>query len=224
MNTLQKTVMAFGVSASLAMAMSMSASAQQGTQTNRSASGSYESKETTLTGCVTPNRSGGYFLTQASMSSSSMSDMNRTGDTRPGTTTGNTPSTGSSGTNPTGTPGATGTTGSTNTPGTTGSPTTPGTTGTTATAGRSPSGQQMMSANTYNLENGRDMQQYVNKKVEVVGHVENTTSGDQMKSTPSTSSTGTTGSTSNTAGSNRNNEIQARDFDVKSIRMVASSC
>ena len=209
-----KTMMAFGISASLALAMSVSTSAQQqgtpgtqSTQTNRNMSDRYESKETTLTGCVTPNKSGGYFLTQASMSSSSMSDMNRTGDPRPGTTTGNTPSTGSSGTNPTGTPGATGTTGSTNTPGTTGSPTTPGTTGTTATAGRSPSGQQMMSANTYNLENGRDMQQYVNKKVEVVGHIENSTSGDKMKNAPSNST-----------------EIEARDFDVKSVRTVASSC
>jgi len=57
----------------------------------------------------------------------------------------------------------------------------------------------------WNLENGKDLDKFVNQRVQVVGHAKNDTSGDELK--------GTTGG-----------EMQARDFDVKSITMLARSC
>jgi hypothetical protein len=57
----------------------------------------------------------------------------------------------------------------------------------------------------WNLGTQKDVEKYLNQKVEVVGKPKNDTSGDQLKGT-------------------KGGEMQARDFDVKSIRMVAASC
>ena len=197
-----KLMTAFGVSTTLALAMSISASAQQSTQTSQT--NRFETKETTLTGCVTPNKSGGFFLTQATMSpagSASTPGTSPTGTTDRTATTDRTGTTDRNGTPNTGAS-APGSTTSTTRPGGTTSATAPGGT----TSSQSASTSQMYS-NTYNLENGRDMQQYVNKKVEVIGHVENSTSGDKVKGT-----------------SDKNAEVQARDFEVKSIKAIGTSC
>jgi hypothetical protein len=58
---------------------------------------------------------------------------------------------------------------------------------------------------TWNLENGKNLDQYINQRIQVTGRAKNDTSGDELK--------GTTGG-----------EIQARDFDVKSVRFIAASC
>jgi hypothetical protein len=60
------------------------------------------------------------------------------------------------------------------------------------------------SAKTFNLE-GKDLDKFVGQQVEVMGHPKSGTSGDEVK--------GTTGP-----------EKEARDFDVKSVKMIASSC
>jgi hypothetical protein len=96
-------------------------------------------------------------------------------------------------------PGAPGAAASTTTA--SGSTATTGTTGTTAsTTTTTPA-----SASTWNLENGHDLDRYINQKVQVVGHPEKSTSGDEVK--------GTTGP-----------ETKARDFDVKSVRAISGSC
>jgi hypothetical protein len=57
----------------------------------------------------------------------------------------------------------------------------------------------------WNLGTQKDVEKYLNQKVEVIGRPKNDTSGDQLKGT-------------------KGGEMQARDFDVKSIRMIAASC
>jgi hypothetical protein len=57
----------------------------------------------------------------------------------------------------------------------------------------------------WNLENAKDIEKYANQTIQVTGHAKDSKSGDEVK--------GTTGS-----------ESEARDFDVKSVRPVASSC
>ena len=57
----------------------------------------------------------------------------------------------------------------------------------------------------WNLKNGKDLDRYVNQKIQVTGRAKNDTSGDKLK--------GTTG-----------HELDARDFDVKSVTKVADSC
>jgi hypothetical protein len=76
---------------------------------------------------------------------------------------------------------------------------TTGTTGTTATAARA--------GRIFNLEGGDNMDQYVGQQIRVVGHPKNDTSADQLKNTP-----------------DNDQQVKARDFDVKSVETVASTC
>jgi hypothetical protein len=57
----------------------------------------------------------------------------------------------------------------------------------------------------WNLKNGKDLDRYVNQKIQVTGRAKNDTSGDKLK--------GTSG-----------HELDARDFDVKSVTKLADSC
>jgi len=59
---------------------------------------------------------------------------------------------------------------------------------------------------TWNLGQSDRMSRYVGHEVQVTGHPKNGKSGDELK--------GTTG----------DKEIHARDFDVKSVKSIASSC
>ena len=58
----------------------------------------------------------------------------------------------------------------------------------------------------WNLGQSDRIERYVGQRVEVIGHAEHGTSGDKLK--------GTSGS----------HEIKARDFDVKSVKSLGSSC
>ena len=78
--------------------------------------------------------------------------------------------------------------------------------GTTGTTTPTADTTTMKHGMTYNLENAKDLDKHVGHKIEVIGHVDQDTSGDQLK--------GTTG----------DREMQARDFEVKSFKMLASSC
>jgi len=57
----------------------------------------------------------------------------------------------------------------------------------------------------WNLENGKDLDRYLNQTIRVTGRAKNDTSGDKLK--------GTSG-----------HEMDARDFDVKSVTKLADSC
>ncbi len=57
----------------------------------------------------------------------------------------------------------------------------------------------------WNLQNGKDLERYLNQQIQVTGRAKKDTSGDELK--------GTTG-----------HEQEARDFDVKSLTQLASSC
>ncbi len=155
---------AFTTAAVFALAVPAIAQSSAATTTAQK-SERYDSKQITLTGCIEKNKSGGHFLTHASMSPDESAAA--------GTST---------------------TTGTTSTTGTTGS------TATTTTTAPSTA-----SATTWNLENGKDLDRYVNQKVEVIGHPEKSSSGDEVK--------GTTGP-----------EVQARDLDVLSVKVISSSC
>ncbi|SRR5581483_9289112 len=152
---------AFTTAAVFALAVPVIAQSSAATTTAQK-SERYDSKQITLTGCIEKNKSGGHFLTHASMSPDESA--------------------------------AAGTSTTTSTTGTTGR------TATTTTTAPSEA-----SATTWNLENGKDLDRYVNQKVEVIGHPEKSTSGDEVK--------GTTGP-----------EVQARDLDVLSVKVISSSC
>jgi hypothetical protein len=91
----------------------------------------------------------------------------------------------------------------TTTAGTSGSAAT--TTGGAATTTGDKDTRRAMANHLWNLENGHDLDKYVNQKIQVTGRAKKDTSGDELK--------GTTG-----------HEAQARDFDVKSVTVIASSC
>jgi hypothetical protein len=57
----------------------------------------------------------------------------------------------------------------------------------------------------WNLQNGHDLDQYVNQTIELTGRAKSSTSGDELKGT-------------------KGHEMEARDFDVKSVRRIAASC
>ena len=65
--------------------------------------------------------------------------------------------------------------------------------------------RRAMAQHLWNLENGHDLDRYLNQQIEVTGRAKKDTSGDELK--------GTTG-----------HEMQARDFDVKSVTRIADSC
>ena len=90
--------------------------------------------------------------------------------------------------------------------------TTTATTGTTGTSGATTTttseDKDRASASSHamwNLENGHDLDKYVNQTIQVTGRAKKSTSGDEVK--------GTTG-----------REMEARDFDVKSVKLIAPSC
>jgi hypothetical protein len=58
----------------------------------------------------------------------------------------------------------------------------------------------------WNLGQSDRIERYVGQRVEVIGHPDKGTSGDKLK------------------GSSSNHEIEARDFDVKSVKSLGSSC
>ena len=151
---MHRQLIAFTAAAAVAAAIPLSA------QTKRAPVSS--DKEITLTGCVQKNKSGGYWLTRASIADRASAST---------------------------------TTADTTTTGTTGSATT-----TADNDMRSATNNRM-----WNLGTQKDVEKYLNQRVEVIGHAKNDTSGDQLKGT-------------------KGGEMQARDFDVKSIRMISGSC
>ena len=129
-----------------------------------------ERNETTLTGCLEKNKSGGFWLTKAMAASGSS--------------------------------GAVGTSGSA----------TAGATGTAGTAGHGAAAAGMI----YNLEGdgkpgGPDLEKHVGQKVEVTGKVDDTKSSDKLKAPSAAAATG-------------DKELDAQDFHVASIKMIAGSC
>jgi hypothetical protein len=120
-------------------------------------------KDVTLTGCVQKNKSGGYWLTNATMG-----DEHASASSSTSTTT------------------ATGTSGS-------------------ATTTADNDIRTATNNHMWNLGTQKDVEKYVNQKIQVTGHAKNDTSGDQLKGT-------------------HGGEMQARDFDVKSIRLISPSC
>lgn len=137
-------------------------------QSSRS-SAQYDPKETTISGCLQKNKSGGFWLTDAVIESAGPKSSTTTG-----------------------------TSGSTAT-------TTAGSTATSTTTSDDKDVRRATRNGLWNLENGKDLDRYLNQRIEVTGRAKKDTSGDELK--------GTTGS-----------EMQARDFDVKSVTRLASSC
>jgi hypothetical protein len=86
---------------------------------------------------------------------------------------------------------------------------TTGTTGSTATGTTGTSGTlpQARAGRIFNLEGGDHMDQYVGQQIRVVGNPKDDTSADQLKNTP-----------------DNDQQVKARDFDVKSVETVASTC
>lgn len=59
---------------------------------------------------------------------------------------------------------------------------------------------------TLNLEHGNDLDVHVGHTIEVTGELKSDTSGDKLK------------------GNKTESEMKARDFEVKSVKMVAATC
>jgi hypothetical protein len=127
--------------------------------------------QTTLTGCLEKNKSGGFWLTKAMPASGSASA-------------------------------AVGTSG------------TAREAGTASAAGTSASAKGMV----YNLEEidgqvgNLDLDKHVGHKIEVTGRVDDTKSSDQPKSPASA------------AAADGDREIDAQDFHIASVKMIAASC
>jgi len=118
----------------------------------------YDEKESTITGCLQKNKSGGFWLTDAAVEAAGAKSKTAV----------------------------------------------PGTGRPTATTGDKDV-QLATAQGLWNLKNGKELDRYVNQKIQVTGRAKNDTSGDKLK--------GTTG-----------HELDARDFDVKSVTKVADSC
>lgn len=123
--------------------------------------------QTTVTGCLEKNKSGGYWLTKAMPASDSAG-------------------------------GAVGTS---------------GTAGAAGAAGAAASSKGMV----YNLEEmdgqvgNMDLDKHVGHKIEVTGRVDDTKSSDEPKSSSSAAAAG-------------DQEIDAQDFHISSVKMIAMSC
>src|SRR3954463_4108677 len=130
-------------------------------------SAQYDSKDTTIVGCLEKNKSGGFWLTNAMVDSAGAKASTTTSDT-------------------------TGTTGS-------------AAATTTADQDDKKDARRAMAHGLWNLENGKDLDRYLNQQIQVTGRAKKDTSGDELK--------GTTGK-----------EMDARDFDVKSVTKVSDSC
>jgi hypothetical protein len=123
----------------------------------------YDSKDTTITGCLQKNKSGGFWLTNAMIDSAGAKAGIRTPDTA-------------------------------------------GTSGAAATTTTGDKDVRRATARgLWNLENGKDLDRFLNQQIQVTGRAKKDTSGDELK--------GTTGK-----------EMQARDFDVKSVTKISDSC
>ena len=119
-------------------------------------SGQYDEKETTISGCLQKNKSGGFWLTNGMVESAGeKSGVDSAG--KPRATTGD------------------------------------------------KDVRRATREGLWNLENGKDLDRYLNQEIEVTGRAKKDTSGDQLKGT-------------------KGHELQARDFDVKSVARIASSC
>jgi hypothetical protein len=145
-------------------------------QSARDASRNYGDKDVTLTGCLQKNKSGGFWLTDAMVGEVNTAASTTTAS--PGSTTASTTT-------------ATGTTGTS--------------AASTTTTDSKKDVKSATARGMWNLENGKDLDHYVNQKIQVTGRAKNSTSGDEVK--------GTTG-----------REMDARDFDVKTVTLIASSC
>lgn len=119
----------------------------------------YDAKETTISGCLAKNKSGGFWLTDGMVESAGSKATTSTG--------------------------------------------TSGTSGTTTSGDKDV--RRATARGLWNLENGKDLDRYLNQQIQVTGRAKNDTSGDKLK--------GTTG-----------DEMQARDFDVKTVTRISSSC
>ena len=120
----------------------------------------YDKKNTTISGCLEKNKSGGFWLTNAMIDSAgAKSEIG----------------------------------------------TTAGTTGTATTTSGDKDVRRATANGLWNLENGKELDRYLNQQIQVTGRAKKDTSGDELKGT---------------AG----HELQARDFDVKSVTRLASSC
>jgi hypothetical protein len=146
-----RTLIALCTASIIAIPLATSA---QSTRTNSQ----YDEKNSTITGCLQKNKSGGFWLTEASVEAAGAKSK----------------------TVVTGSGGAVATTGEKDV-------------------------QRATAQGLWNLKNGKDLDRYVNQKIQVTGRPKNDTSGDKLK--------GTTG-----------HELDARDFDVKSVTKVADSC
>jgi len=111
----------------------------------------YDSKDTTITGCLQKNKSGGFWLTEANIDSAGAKASTTSGDKDV---------------------------------------------------------RRATARGLWNLEHGKDLDRYLNQRIQVTGRAKKDTSGDELKGT-----TGTTGK-----------EMDARDFDVKSVTKISDSC
>jgi len=151
-------------------------------QSSKTTANASDKANVTLVGCVEKNKSGGYWLAENKAASPN----------------GNSTSTSAA-------PGTTASSGSTgSTTGTTGSAPAPGTTAAASDKDKKDVRKAELHG-LWNLQNGHDLDRYVNQTIQVTGRVHNSTSGDEVK--------GTTG-----------REMEARDFDVKSVHLIAPSC
>ena len=122
----------------------------------------YDDKETTISGCLQKNKSGGFWLTDASIDSAGAKASTTTADTT-------------------------------------------GTSGSSTTTSGDKDVRRATARGLWNLENGKDLDRYLNQRIQVTGRAKKDTSGDELK--------GTTGK-----------EMEARDFDVKSVTKISDSC
>lgn len=137
----------------LGASLATAAWAGQAASSSRSEGQQDRNKQTTVTGCLEKNNSGGYWLTKTSLHAAGTP-----GSTTPGTTT---------------TPGAT-TPGST-APGTTTTP------GATPSQNRGADDKNMNMGVVYNLEGGKDLQNHVGHRIEVTGRLDDDASADKPK-------------------------------------------
>jgi hypothetical protein len=117
-------------------------------------SAQYDEKETTISGCLEKNKSGGFWLTDAVIETAGQKSK------------------------------------------------------VAGTSGSKPPDKDMrraMANGLWNLENGKDLDRYLNQRIEVIGRAKRDTSGDELKGT-------------------KGPELHARDFDVKSVTRIAASC
>ncbi len=154
--------------------------------------------EVTITGCLERGANGSYTLMNAKADNSASGSATTT--------------TGTSGTTATGTTSATGTT-------------TSGTAGTTAGAMNATAGS------SWTLEGGSDLDKHVGHKIQVTGKEVASKDKDEASATTTatgatTTATGTTGTTGSAAAEQRHStsDHATRTLDVKSVKMISSSC